>query len=58
MAPAAIHDLVFVIQQPFGQHRSGQTFRDDKGIVPERLKKVAQYFGLLRVLRHAGHFSL
>ena len=37
---------VFVVQlreQTLGQDRSGQTLRDDKGIVPQRFKKFAQH---------------
>ena len=45
-------------QQTLGQKRPGKTFRDDKRIVPQRCKKLAQYLGLLSVLRHTIHLCL
>ena len=57
----AVKSLIVGIEvcyQAFRQRRSGQTFGDDKGIVPERFKEFAQHLGLLGVLRHALHLSL
>src|SRR5439155_2606768 len=42
----------------FREDWPGQTLRDDKGIVAERRKKLAQHLGLFGVLRHPIHFSL
>jgi hypothetical protein len=46
------------LKQMLDKRRSGQTLRDDKGIVPKRCKQFAQPLGLLRVLCHAIHLSL
>src|SRR5881296_3840878 len=42
----------------FREDWPGQTLRDDKGIVAECCKELAQHLGLFGVLRHTIHFSL
>src|SRR5205807_30698 len=41
-----------------GERGPGKALRDDKGIVPKRVKEFAQHFWLFSVLCHAIHFSL
>jgi hypothetical protein len=45
-------------QHTLGQSRPCQALGDDKRIVAERFKKLAQHAGLFGVLCHAIHFRL
>jgi hypothetical protein len=47
-----------ICYQTLREHRLSQTLRDGKGIVPKRCKELTQHLRLLRVLRHAIHFTL
>src|SRR2546423_14626930 len=47
----------FVIRRSTSAGRA-KALRDDKGIVPKRVKEFAQHFWLFSVLCHAIHFSL
>ena len=46
------------VGKAFREDRSGQTLRDDKGIVAERCKELAQHLGLFAVTGHAIHLGL
>ena len=46
------------VGKAFREDWSGQTLRDDKGIVSKRLKEFAQHLGLFGVTGHALHLGL
>src|SRR5262249_9716397 len=46
------------VGKTFREEWSGQTLRDDKGIVAERGKELAQHLGLFGITGHALHLGL